>query len=69
MGIPTAILGHEDAFPPPRLSARCRFSQRTFAHGIVAKAKDTARALLEAQISNRCNRLGLYLWSDAEPVT
>ena len=24
-------LGHEDAFPRPRLSARCRFSQRTFA--------------------------------------
>jgi hypothetical protein len=24
-------LGHEDAFPPPRLSGRCRFSQGTFA--------------------------------------
>jgi hypothetical protein len=24
-------LGHEDAFPRPRLSARCRFSQGTFA--------------------------------------
>jgi hypothetical protein len=23
--------GHEDAFPPPRLSVRCRFSQGTFA--------------------------------------
>jgi hypothetical protein len=23
-------VGHEDAFPRPRLSARCRFSQRTF---------------------------------------
>jgi hypothetical protein len=23
--------GHEDAFPRPRLSARCRFSQGTFA--------------------------------------
>jgi hypothetical protein len=23
--------GHEDAFPPPRLSGRCRFSQGTFA--------------------------------------
>ena len=23
--------GHEDAFPRPKLSARCRFSQRTFA--------------------------------------
>jgi hypothetical protein len=24
-------MGHEDAFPPPRLSGRCRFSQGTFA--------------------------------------
>jgi len=24
-------LGHEDAFPRPTLSARCRFSQGTFA--------------------------------------
>ena len=24
-------VGHEDAFPRPRLSARCRFSQGTFA--------------------------------------
>jgi len=24
-------MGHEDAFPPPRLSVRCRFSQGTFA--------------------------------------
>jgi hypothetical protein len=23
--------GHENAFPPPRLSARCQFSQGTFA--------------------------------------
>jgi hypothetical protein len=26
-----AEMGHEDAFPPPRLSVRCGFSQRTFA--------------------------------------
>src|ERR1700747_1619578 len=26
-----AASGHEDAFPRPRLSARCRFSQGTFA--------------------------------------
>ena len=26
-----AGMGHEDAIPRPRLSARCRFSQRTFA--------------------------------------
>jgi hypothetical protein len=24
-------MGHEDVFPPPRLSGRCRFSQGTFA--------------------------------------
>jgi hypothetical protein len=24
-------MGHEDQFPPPRLSGRCRFSQGTFA--------------------------------------
>jgi len=29
--LPTAEMGHEVAFPPPRLSVRCRFSQRTFA--------------------------------------
>jgi len=23
-------MGHEDAFPPPRLSGRCRFVQETF---------------------------------------
>ena len=27
----TVGLGHEDAFPPPRLSVGCRFNQRTFA--------------------------------------
>jgi hypothetical protein len=26
----TPGLGHEDAFPRPRLSVRCRFSQRAF---------------------------------------
>jgi hypothetical protein len=26
-----AAMGHEDAFPRPRLSARCRFSEGTFA--------------------------------------
>ena len=25
-----AAVGHEDAFPPPTLSARCWFSQETF---------------------------------------
>ena len=28
--LPRSVMGHEDAFPRPRLSARCRFSQRSF---------------------------------------
>ena len=33
-------MGHEDAFPRPRLSARCRFSQRTFAgHGATGETR------------------------------
>jgi len=32
-------MGHEDAFPPPRLSVRCRFSQGTFA-GTRANGRD-----------------------------
>ena len=32
-------MGHEDAFPPPRLSARCRFSQETFV-GTRGNARD-----------------------------
>src|ERR1700739_3280875 len=43
----TAAMGHEDAFPRPRLSARCRFSQGTFAgtrgNGRDAPKPDTRR--------------------------
>jgi hypothetical protein len=35
----TAAVGHEDAFPEPRLSARCRFSQGTFA-GTLGNGRD-----------------------------
>jgi hypothetical protein len=34
-----SLVGHEDAFLSPGLSARCRFSQRTFA-GMGAKEED-----------------------------
>jgi hypothetical protein len=39
-------MGHEDAFPRPRLSARCRFSQGTFAgsQGNRQSACSTGRA-------------------------
>ena len=41
-------MGHVDAFPPPRLSVRCRFSQRTFAetrsNGRDAPMNEPARA-------------------------
>ena len=36
-------MGHEDAFPPPRLSARCRFSQDTFA-GTRGNGRDAPEA-------------------------
>ena len=36
-------MGHEDAFPRPRLSARCRFSQGTFA-GASGNAEDAPEA-------------------------
>jgi hypothetical protein len=39
--------GHEDAFPGPRLSARCRFSQGTFA-GTRGNGRDAPRADLAA---------------------
>ena len=38
-----AGLGHEDAFPRPTLSARCRFSQGTFA-GMRGKGRDAPKA-------------------------
>ena len=59
----------------------CRTSRRIFlqkwgaAHrhtwhtDFADRSRNLSRALLEAQISNRFNRLGLYLRSDAGPVT
>ena len=40
-----AGMGHEDAFPRPRLSARCRFSQGTFA-GTRGNGRDAHPRLL-----------------------
>ena len=37
--------GHEGAFPRPRLSARCRFSQRTFA-GTWDNGRDAPKAVI-----------------------
>ena len=44
-------MGHEDAFPPPRLSARYRFSQRTFA-GTRRNGRDAPTAAI--RLSTRC---------------
>jgi hypothetical protein len=38
-------LGHEDAFPRPRLSDRCRFSQGTFA-GTRGNGRDAPEAVV-----------------------
>jgi hypothetical protein len=38
-----SLKGHEDAFPSPGLSARCRFSQRTFA-GTRGNGRDAPKA-------------------------
>jgi hypothetical protein len=46
----TTALGEEDAFPRPRLSARCRFSQGTFA-GTRGNGRDApAPAIREANV-------------------
>jgi hypothetical protein len=37
-----AVVGHEDQFPPPSLSGRCRFGQGTFA-GIGGKEEDAPK--------------------------
>ena len=42
---PGSALGHEDAFPPPTLSARCRFSQETFV-GTRGNARDVPTAVI-----------------------
>jgi hypothetical protein len=40
-----AGLGHEDAFPRPRLSGRCRFSQGTFA-GVHGNGRNAPKAAI-----------------------
>ena len=47
-----AGMGHEDAFPRPRLSARCRFSQRTFA-GPRGNGRDAPTTVIRRAASNR----------------
>jgi hypothetical protein len=39
-------MGHEDAFPRPRVSARCRFSQPTFA-GTPGNGRDAPLAAIK----------------------
>jgi hypothetical protein len=47
--------GHEDAFPRPRLSARCRFSQGTFA-GTRGNGRDAPIPAVRRVESNRQGR-------------
>jgi hypothetical protein len=47
----TAV-GHEDAFPRPRLSARCRFSQGTFA-GTRGNGRDAPISALRGTATER----------------
>jgi hypothetical protein len=53
-----AASGHEDAFPRPRLSARCRFSQGTFAgtwgNGRDAPIAVTREASVNSDIAPPC---------------
>jgi hypothetical protein len=44
--------GHEDAFPRPGLSARCRFSQGTFA-GTRGNGRDAPIAVIRSSLANR----------------
>jgi len=39
---PMTPMGHEERFPPPRLSACCRFSQGTFA-GVRGNGRDAPK--------------------------
>ena len=43
---------HEERFPPPRLSARCRFSQGTFA-GMRGNGRDAPSAVIPALAPER----------------
>ena len=45
--LPSQPQGHEDAFPRPRLSARCRFSQGTFAETL-GNGRDAPTADIQA---------------------
>jgi hypothetical protein len=47
---PVTAQGHEDAFPEPRLSARCRFSQGTFA-GTLGNGRDAPKAAVSPTAS------------------
>jgi hypothetical protein len=40
-------MGHEERFPSPRLSARCRFSQGTFA-GTRVNGRDAPKPAVDA---------------------
>ena len=40
--------GHEDAFPPSRLNARCEFSQKTFA-GTRVNGREAPKTVFRAQ--------------------
>jgi hypothetical protein len=43
---------HEERFPPPRLSARCRFSQGTFA-GMRGNGRDAPEAAIRGTAMGR----------------
>src|SRR5207302_1159922 len=45
-------MGHEDAFPRPRLSARCQFSQGTFA-GTRGNGRDAPTAVTQPAFIDR----------------
>jgi len=49
--LPSQPQGHEDAFPRPRLSARCRFSQGTFA-GTRGNGRDAPIPAIRRQAAN-----------------
>ena len=51
-------MGHEDVFPRPKLSARCWFSQRTFA-GTRGNGRDAPKAATTGgeQLFGRAKRL------------
>jgi hypothetical protein len=50
--LPRSAKGHEDAFPRPRLSARCPFSQGTFA-GTRGNGRDAPEAAVRRMTTHR----------------